>query len=94
MTSEEWINSKSGDPSKMLYGVNEYGTLVSLLTCSGCGRNYTVCPALSTDEWESKWGTGCLAVECPSYDPSRDIDALWDVHVDLGLIVTEPVEQT
>ena len=54
--------------------VNEYGTPVSEHCCVDCGSIYTVCPAVSEDfGWDS-----CLAVECPSYDISRDIDRVWD----------------
>lgn len=53
---------------------NEYGTPVSAFTCDTCGGDFTVCPAVRVekrDQWD-----GCLATECPSYDPDRDVDML------------------
>jgi len=35
--------------------------------CPDCGQRFTVTPAASDD-----WG-GCLAPDCKSYDPSRDL---------------------
>lgn len=50
--------------------VNEFGTHVSRHVCVTCGARFTVCPAVPTnDRWEN-----CLADECASYDPNRDVD--------------------
>ena len=59
---EEWVT------------VNEFGTPVSVHTCDACGELFTVCPPVDI----GKWGTGCLAEGCPSYDISRDIDLFWN----------------
>lgn len=66
--------------------VNEYGTPVSVLTCSACGRGFTVCPALGED-WREKWGDECLADYCSSYDLSRDVDIFFEPMSEAGLIV-------
>jgi hypothetical protein len=50
--------------------VNDYGTVVTLAMCPCCGSEFTVCPAVDLD----KWGHGCLAPNCESYDPGRDAD--------------------
>ena len=56
------------------YTKNEFGTLVSAHVCDTCGGEFTVCPPAKTKEgWEN-----CLAVNCPSYDKSRDMDLLFD----------------
>ena len=59
----------------MLVGLsnNEYGTATSVHTCDSCGGTFTVCPAVGNKGWES-----CLAEDCPSYDPKRDADKLFD----------------
>lgn len=50
--------------------VNDYGTPVSRHICMTCNRPYTVCPEVIDDEhWKN-----CLADDCKSYDPSRDLD--------------------
>jgi hypothetical protein len=50
------------------YGVNEYGTRVSLHVCLVCGREFTVCGAQ-----DGPIG-GCLFPECDSYDIERDAE--------------------
>ena len=55
---------------------NEYGTPVSVHVCATCGAPFTVCPAIAEEEahaWED-----CLAPNCPSYDPERDVDKLFE----------------
>lgn len=54
--------------------LNEYGTEVSVHRCDACGGTFTVCPAVD----ENRFGGGCLAEGCPSYDITRDIDLFWD----------------
>jgi len=56
------------------YGVNEYGTLVSLHRCDTCGGEFSLCPAVTPEK--KGWGS-CLGVECVSYDPRRDADKLF-----------------
>jgi hypothetical protein len=69
--------------------LNEYGTPVSVHVCSGCGTDFTVCPA-ATGEHADHWDEdGCLGVGCSTYDPSRDIDALWDQMQQRGHIQQE-----
>jgi len=54
--------------------VNEFGTPVSYRVCETCKRPFTLCPAAEGVEgWEN-----CLADECGSYDPNRDVDRFFD----------------
>ena len=53
---------------------NEYGVAVSVHVCEYCGSEFTVTPAVSDDSLEN-W-RGCLAPDCESYDPARDVDAM------------------
>jgi hypothetical protein len=69
------------------YGKNEFGTTVSLHRCDTCDGEFTLCPAIPPDRvhrWEN-----CLARECASYDPERDVDRLFDGDDD-GQIVQAP----
>lgn len=53
---------------------NEYGTPVRRYECESCGEEFTVCPVPMSDEgWRN-----CLSEDCPSYDPERDVDSLFD----------------
>lgn len=52
---------------------NGAGVPVSLHRCDYCGASFTLTPA--TDD---AWGLGCLDWNCPSYDPNRDVDLLWN----------------
>lgn len=61
--------------------MNEHGTPVSSHICPDCGDEFTVCPAVSDDRED--WG-GCLARECKSYDPKRDIDVLFASDAELA----------
>lgn len=61
---------------KIGYENNQYGTLVSRHKCDACGKEFTVCPAVP-DDHNDQW-LNCLDVECSSYDPSRDVDKLFD----------------
>jgi len=65
----------------MRYDVNEFGTRVSVHICRYCGDEFTVCPAIPVER-ESNF-EGCLAVGCPSYDPERDVDKLFDNGADI-----------
>lgn len=62
--------------------VNEFGTPVSVIRCSSCERVTTVCPVTTTE----RWGTGCLADDCSTYDLSRDIDIFFEPMSEAGLI--------
>jgi hypothetical protein len=62
--------------------VNEYGTPVSVLRCASCSAVVSLCP-VSTPE---KWGDGCLADTCASYDIERDVDLFFEPLMDHGLI--------
>lgn len=56
----------------MIFSENEHGVLVSHHVCQGCGRDFTVIPAAKSEEgWE-----GCMAPDCGSYDPDRDVDKM------------------
>ena len=57
------------------YGINEYGTKVSNHVCVMCGGLFTVCPSIRSDQ--PNWD-GCLAEDCGSYDPSRDVDLMFE----------------
>ena len=56
---------------------NEYGIAVDAYQCETCGDRFTVCPANPDRSRDDEW-TGCLAVTCGSYDPTRDADRLFD----------------
>jgi hypothetical protein len=62
------------------YGIsfNEDGVPVSHHVCSACGYYFTVTPAMDPEQWG---GSICLTKPCPSYDPERDVDELFDVTV-------------
>ena len=64
--------------------VNEYGTPVSVHTCTACGTRFTVCPPAGPH-----FGNECLAEGCSSYDISRDIGLFWDVAQEQGWIHRE-----
>lgn len=53
---------------------NEHGTGVSHHICETCGVEFTLCPAVGPEEagWEN-----CMADDCPSYDPGRDVEILF-----------------
>lgn len=51
------------------YGVNEYGTRVSLHVCDKCGLEFTIVPAQLNDDF-------CGFKFCESYDAIRDVDEL------------------
>lgn len=60
---------------------NEFGTVCSVHTCDTCSTEFTVCPAIpdGREGWES-----CLARECESYDPERDLDVLFASDAELA----------
>jgi hypothetical protein len=62
--------------------VNEYGTPVSVLRCASCGTVVSLCPVTTPE----KWGDGCLAEGCASYDVARDMDIFFDALDEHGLI--------
>lgn len=67
------------------YGVNEYGTPVSIHTCLTCGTEFTICPA-----HEYAWGFGgCQMLPCASYDIRRDVDRVWDDLQSAGHVTRE-----
>lgn len=53
--------------------VNEYGTPVGAFTCAVCDRPFSVCPE-PDEAWQH-----CLADDCGSYDPIRDVDRFIDL---------------
>ena len=59
---------------KLRNNYNRFRTPVSVHRCDACGAEFTVCPPAKND---SDWD-GCMAENCDSYDPSRDIDKLFD----------------
>lgn len=71
--------------------VNEYGTPVSAHICEFCGREFTVCPP-AKDELLKYW-RGCLAPECESYDPQRDVAYLLESCQIKGLEKGDPPEE-
>lgn len=55
--------------------VNAYGVRVLSDSCDTCGRKFTVAPyPQNPDNWRN-----CLAMDCESYDPLRDVDRFWDL---------------
>lgn len=65
---------------------NEYGTVVSVHTCSACGNEFTVCPPASPE-----FGNDCLGDTCPSYDIARDADMFFEPAFEAGIIRREPL---
>jgi len=67
---------------------NEFGTPISVHVCDACGGRFTCCPAIpaGNPHWEN-----CLAVTCPSYDITRDIDLAWDLGVAGGIVRSVPI---
>lgn len=57
--------------------INEYGTQVSVSICTSCNREFSVCP-VPKEPWPE-----CLADDCASYDPARDVDRFF------GLVVRD-----
>ena len=51
---------------------NEHGILRSVHRCPDCNNEFTVTPAAGSD-----WG-GCLGEGCPSYDPDRDCEWMFE----------------
>lgn len=54
--------------------VNDFGTPITVFKCDFCHKYFTVCPKVPDDNLHS-W-RGCLSIECESYTPNRDVDAL------------------
>lgn len=50
--------------------LNEYGRVVTVMTCSSCGREFTV----TGEHTAETWGTGCTMPDCDTYDLSRDVE--------------------
>jgi hypothetical protein len=53
--------------------INRYGVYSTALRCSTCGNRVWVTPDIEngSKSWQS-----CLADDCPSYDPHRDVSFL------------------
>ena len=53
-----------------------HGTPVSIHQCETCGRWVTLCPAVKQRDpaWQN-----CLALNCDSYDVTRDVDLTWEI---------------
>lgn len=51
--------------------VNHYGAPISKHVCATCQRPFTLCPAS-----DGAFGDNCVADDCASYDPKRDIDLM------------------
>lgn len=66
--------------------LNEYGTPVTVMVCTSCGHEFTVCPALPKGREVELWGTECLGDLCPSYDITRDIGIFFEPAAEVGLI--------
>jgi len=59
---------------KLRDDVNDFGTPVRWYHCDDCQQEYSVCPVPADDEdWQS-----CGASECATYDPTRNVDKLFD----------------
>lgn len=56
--------------------LNEYGNVVSVHQCETCGCEFTVIPPIPKEQ-EDDW-KHCMATVCPSYEPARDADKLFD----------------
>lgn len=58
----------------LAFYLNEHGVLCSRHECDECGGEFTVTPAVDDEEW----GGSCLDEWCPSYDPDRDVDGMFE----------------
>ena len=45
---------------------------MSVHVCEACDMEFSVIPAISPEKADNWWF--CMALECKSYDPSRDAD--------------------
>lgn len=54
---------------------NDYGTPVTVFVCSSCGALFTVTGDIDPESW----GTGCLSIDCNSYDVDRDVDLMFEI---------------
>lgn len=55
---------------RLYESMNEYAIPVTHYRCDTCHVFYSICPAPTSDEhWQN-----CMAPDCESYDPSRDLD--------------------
>lgn len=52
---------------------NEYGCWRSVHWCATCGDRFTITPPNDL----ATFGPNCLAPECPSYDPARDVEVFF-----------------
>lgn len=68
--------------------LNEHGTPVTVIDCTACGKQVTVCPAVDPEAW----GEQCLTPDCSAYDITRDVDIWFDVAVEHRLIVRALVD--
>ncbi len=75
---------------------NEYGTKVGVYICEECYNEFTVCP--NPDPDNKNW-PGCLAPQCTSYDPLRDMDLLFDdpakfraIHGEVPKLIKKEIE--
>jgi len=69
-------------------GENEYGTPATFCKCDTCGRIYTVVPVIDDKHILARV---CTYPECDSYDPSCDVDLLFDAGFE-GCIQRRPTE--
>jgi len=68
------INMTNVQPLFPCEVANEFGTKTSHHICKTCGAKFSICPSvLGKDGWEN-----CMAPECESYDPSRDVDDFYN----------------
>ena len=56
------------------YGLNDYGTPISVHECATCKNVFTVCSAKAPEDegWD-----GCMALNCGTYNRSRDANILF-----------------
>lgn len=60
--------------SKIREYKNKHGTLTSSHICDTCGQSFTITPSAPGN---GEGYENCLAPECDSYDPHRDVDILF-----------------
>lgn len=60
-------------PHFIRHARNEHAVWYTVMLCGACGSTFTNTPAIRDDTrtWDN-----CLAIECPSYDINRDVEAL------------------
>ena len=68
--------------SERRYYENQHGVLCVETICEVCGRTFCIIPAPKVVE---NW-PACLAPDCASYDPERDVGALLEDGAEIAVV--------